>query len=139
METETMRRQCGYILKSDLIVEVNALAARIGCSHSALAELLLKGGMARTSEETLQAWALKRRTEKDPPPDAGSLEGAVLGQLTTDWRRFDAMTLRGAQVTWRTLFKLRTAGLVECNHPLATRLEMKIPASQWRLTPPTAP
>lgn len=104
-----------YSLDVETAKALRDRANAIGVSYSALADLLLRGGLASIPEPKLQAWAagLKNGSQADStkPSEARALE-----VLTPEWQEFKltrALAGQGDAVHWRALQALAARGQAE--------------------------
>lgn len=109
-----------FSLEVDTVRELVQRAAEIGVTHSALADLLLRGGLEKLPAEKLQAWARAQReaaaAARGPSSRLTRAEVIARDALQTEWQTFAelrAATGQGIGVLHRALHNLAGHGLAE--------------------------
>lgn len=132
-------------LARDTNEELRAVADRLGCSFSALADLFIRKGLATADMAKLEAWAGAREAIKpsNPVRNLRPSEKRILGVLSNDWQSSYALqTAAGVstKILMRALQRFEVMGWVKSRLPSNWTPEMDEAraayASDWRLPQP---
>lgn len=109
-----------FSLSVDTVNALNARAAHVGATYSALAELYINLGLKAVSDEKLLAWAPTSRVRaasvsERMPASERKIVAMVTGQGWVPGEKIRLATGQGEAIFWRALRSLEARGKIEAD------------------------